>query len=100
MAFIPQVIDLGISKLVRTFQFSQPAFSHFEPEPLLNSGGDKGKVFFADSYGEVFRLFFFCGGCVKELVSVLIVLGVILIVLALVTALLLVTWRGTVSSVR
>ena len=45
-------------------------------------------------------LFFFCGGCVKELLSVLVVLGVILVILLLVLALCFALWRGTYSSVR
>ena len=30
----------------------------------LNTGGDKGKAFLETEFGALYRLYFFCGGCV------------------------------------
>ena len=58
----------------------------------LNTGGDKGKVFLETEFGALYRLYFFCGGCVQEALAAVLaclILAVILLLCLIIIALLL-----------
>ena len=60
--------------MIEALQDSRPDLNPFtlrdQTLSALNIGGDKGNDFVQTEFGQLYRLYSFCGGCVQEALAV------------------------------